>query len=307
MRLIKGTLDFQIEDRCVVTLGKFDGVHRGHQALIDRVVTYVPEDNRKELIRTVISFDTAPTMILSKKERRKMLEKRGIDLLIECPFIAELISMDPETFVKKMLVDQLHVAHVVVGEDFRFGYHRAGNPQILYELGKKYGFTVEVVEDILDGDKKISSTYIREALSQGQMEKVNELLGYEYYITGEVVHGRQVGRTIGIPTTNLIPSKSKMLPPNGVYVTRSTVGKETYVGMTNIGCKPTVEGGFVGVETYLFDCDADLYGEKEKVRVLHYIRPEKKFDGLEQLKAQLKLDENEIRTYVKNMENQPKK
>jgi len=298
MELIKGTLDFQIEERCVVTLGKFDGVHRGHQALIDRVLAY----ENDQALRTVMSFDTAPAMLLSKKERRQMLKKMGIDLLIECPFVAELIGMDPETFVKRMLVDQLHVVHVVVGEDFRFGYHRAGNPQILNELGKKYGFTVEVVEDILDGDKKISSTYIREALSQGQMEKVNELLGYEYYITGEVVHGRQVGRTIGIPTTNLIPSKSKLLPPNGVYVTRSTVGNETYVGMTNIGCKPTVEGGFIGVETYLFDCDANLYGEKEKVRILHYIRPERKFQSLEQLKEQLALDEREIRSYAADLE-----
>lgn len=297
MRYIKGTLNFQAEQNCVVTLGKFDGIHRGHRALIDRVLAY----EEKPATRTVFTFDIAPVMLLSKKERRKMLKELGIDFIIECPFVPEIITMEPEAFVKQILVEQLKVVHIVVGADYRFGYHRAGNAQLLEELGKKYGFTVEIVDKVMDGNREISSTYIREELEKGNIEKVNELLGYEFFITGEIVHGRQVGRTIGIPTTNLIPPKGKLLPPNGVYVTCTTAGDKTYNGMTNIGCKPTVEGSFIGVETYLFDCDSDLYGKKEVVRLQHFIRPEKKFENLEALKVQLAKDEEMIRKYLSNI------
>lgn len=293
MRLIKGTLQFQEETDCVVTLGKFDGIHRGHRALIDRVLAY----EEKPVKKVVFAFDIASMMLLSKKERRQMLDKLGIDILIECPFVPELITMDPELFVKKMLVDQLHAVHLVVGLDFRFGYGRSGDAALLKRLGPEYGFTVDVLDKVMDGEREISSTYVREELAKGNMEKVNELLGYEFFVTGEIVHGRRVGRTIGVPTTNLIPPRGKFLPPNGVYTTRTTAGDRTYYGMTNIGTKPTVDGHFIGVETYLFDCDEDLYGEQEKVRLQHFLRPEVKFGTLEELKAQLREDESAVRAY----------
>ncbi|MCI5700392.1 MAG: bifunctional riboflavin kinase/FAD synthetase [Lachnospiraceae bacterium] len=296
MKRIKGTLHFQEDAEHVVTLGKFDGLHRGHQALIERVMTY----DRKRAKKAVFMFDIAPMMLLSKKERRLVLENAGIDLLIECPFVPELITMDPELFVRKMLVKQLHAVHLVVGKDFRFGYERSGDVELLKTLGPKYGFTVEVLDKVMDGDREISSTYIREELAKGNMEKVNELLGYEFFVTGEIVHGRRVGRTLGVPTTNLIPPKGKLLPPNGVYTTRTTAGDKTYYGMTNIGNKPTVDGHFIGVETYLFDCDEELYGEQEKVRLQHYLRPEVKFDSLEELKQQLQKDEVAVRAFFES-------
>ncbi len=294
MRHIKGTIKFHETQNCVITLGKFDGVHRGHRALIDRVLAY----KEQKAVKAVFAFDTAPMTLLSKKERRQMLNDMGIDLLIECPFVPEIITMEPELFVKQILVEQLKAVHIVVGADYRFGYRRAGNVHLLSSLGEKYGFTVEIVDKVMDGDREISSTYIREILADGNLEKVNALLGYEFFITGEIVHGRQVGRTIGIPTTNLIPPKEKLLPPNGVYVTRTTAGEHTYYGMTNIGCKPTVEGSFIGVETFLFDCKENLYGKNEVVRLQHFIRPEKKFESLEALRTQLNQDENNIRTYL---------
>lgn len=297
MRHIKGTLDFQEKQNCVVTLGKFDGIHLGHRVLIDRVLAY----NEKPAVKTVFAFDIAPVTLLAKKERRQMLEKMGIDLMIECPFVPEVITMEPEQFVKKFLVEQLNAVHIVVGTDYRFGYRRAGNASLLSKLGQKYGFTVEIVDKVMDGDREVSSSYIREILAEGNIEKVNELLGYEFFVTGKIVHGRQVGRTIGIPTTNLIPPKGKLLPPNGVYVTRTTAGDKTYDGMTNIGYKPTVEGSFIGVETYLFDCEEDLYGTDEIVRLRHFVRPEEKFESLDALKAQLKKDEETIRAYVRSM------
>lgn len=301
MKVIRETLDFRIKRKSVVTLGKFDSLHRGHRALLDRVLAY-PE---KHVSRTVFTFVTSPISLLSQRERRHRLNQMGMDILIECPFVPELISMDPETFVKRMLVGQLNAVHVVVGYDFRFGYKRSGDPAILTELGKKYGFTVEVIPEVMYDGSEVSSSRIRTELEKGNMELVNTLLGYEYSIMGEVVHGAHVGSTIGIPTTNLIPEKEKLLPPNGVYVSKTTVGNTTYMGMTNIGTKPTVDGSFVGVETYLFDCHEDLYGEHERVHILHYVRPEQKFSDLDELKAQLKKDEAQIRAYIKS--NFPKK
>lgn len=293
MRHIKGKLKFQEEGHSVITLGKFDGLHRGHQKLIDRVLAYDAGKAQK----TVFAFDIAPMTLLSKRERRNILEKKGIELLIECPFVPEIITMEPEDFVKKILVDSLGVIHLVVGRDFRFGYERGGDVLLLQKMGKVCGFTVEVVEKAMDGEREISSTYIREELAKGNMEKVRELLGYEFFVTGEIVHGRRVGRSLGVPTTNLIPPKGKLLPPNGVYTTRTTAGDKTYYGMTNIGSKPTVDGHFIGVETYLFDCREDLYGEQEKVRLSHFVRPEVKFDSLDALKQQLKKDEETVRAY----------
>ena len=294
MKIIKGTLNFKSKRNTVVTLGKFDGIHRGHKALIDRVLQY----GDKNVVRTVCAFETAPVSLLAKKERRQMLENMGVDLLVECPFTADLICMMPETFVKKILVKQLKAVHVVVGADYHFGYRRSGNVDTLIELGRKYGFTVEIVRKVLDIEDKVSSSTIRKELSVGNMERVNELLGYEYFITGEVIHGDKMGTAFGIPTTNLIPQPGKLLPPNGVYITRTTIGKKTYMGMTNIGCKPTVNGSFIGVETHLFDCSGDLYGKKEKVRDLQYVRPEQKFANISELKVQIMKDKEQIESYI---------
>ena len=144
---------------------------------------------------------------------------------------------------------------------------------------------------------EISSTYIREELEQGRMEKVQKLLGYPYFIKGEIVHGRQLGRTIGVPTANLIPPPMKKLPPNGVYVTQSSVGGKVYSGITNVGYKPTVKENFIGVETYLFHCNEDLYGQEAEVRFYKYLRPEKKFDSLSELKTQLDIDVETARAF----------
>lgn len=296
MKHIKGTLEFAQECDCVITLGKFDGLHRGHRALIDRVLAY----EEKPACKVVFAFDIAPVTLLSKRERRHMLNKMGLDLLIECPFVPEIITMEPEVFVKRMLVEQLHAVHLVVGRDFRFGYERTGDVSLLQDMSAEYGFTVEIVDKVTHGEREVSSTYIREELTAGHMERVNELLGYEFFVTGEIVHGRRVGRTLGVPTTNLIPPRGKLLPPNGVYTTHTTAGENTYYGMTNIGSKPTVDGHFIGVETYLFDCEEDLYGEQEKVRLQHFLRPEVKFGSLDELKEQLQKDEAAVRAYFEH-------
>lgn len=289
-------------ERSAVTLGKFDGLHRGHQKLIRRI-----REKRAENCRTVVfTFDvsprsrilhTPPKFLLTHEERRELAEEFGVDILAECPFTDALMKTKPEEFVKEYLVDRLHTAYVAVGPDFRFGYHREGTPALLQELGGQYGFRTEIVEKEKDGSRDISSTYVREELEKGNMEKVNELLGYRYFTRGEIVHGRQLGRTIGIPTANLIPPDIKKLPPNGVYLTESQIGEKLYHGVTNVGYKPTVKENFLGVETYLFQCDEDLYGQEAEVRFFTYLRPETRFASLQELKEQLDKDVEAGRRY----------
>lgn len=273
--------------RTAVTLGKFDGVHRGHKKLICRIL-----EKKAEGLETVIfAFDASRHMLYTKEERRERLAKMGIDCLIECPLDEQIRHMTPRAFVKDILVDCLHVAHIAVGEDFRFGYERKGNPQLLLQMGKEEGFTVDVFPKEMDRGREISSTYVREQLNEGNLPKVNELLGDVFFVTGEVLHGRGLGHRKLFPTTNLVPPREKLLPPNGVYVTISDFGEKRFGGITNIGYKPTVGGEeFIGVETYLFHCKENLYGKKSRVYFLEFLRPERKFDSLLQLKEQLKKD-----------------
>lgn len=193
----------------------------------------------------------------------------------------------------------LGASYVVVGEDNRFGFERKGNPQLLKEFGEHYGFEVEVLSKEMDGRRKISSTFIREELKKGNMEKITSLMGADYFVEGKVVHGRGMGHKVLLPTTNLVPPKSKILPPNGVYVTSSSFQGRIYHGITNIGYKPTVGESFVGVETYLFDCKEDLYGQECRVDFKKFLRPERKFPSLEALKDRLLADAEDGKEYFR--------
>ncbi|MCI7740567.1 MAG: bifunctional riboflavin kinase/FAD synthetase [Lachnospiraceae bacterium] len=274
--------------RTVVTLGKFNGVHRGHQKLIRRVAELGIKQGWK---KTVVAFSNRDKKLLTNQERIHMLNHMGMELLVECTLDKKLMHMSPEDFVKEILVKRLHAAHIIVGPDYRFGYQRKGNTKVLKQLGEIYGFEVEVLSKEMDGTREISSTYVREQLNEGNIEKANELLGYHFSTEGEVVHGRRLGRTIGVPTANLIPPREKLMPPNGVYVTRTHFGEDSYMGITNVGYKPTVGGEqFLGVETYLFECSEDLYGREAKVEFFHFVRPERRFESLQALKEQLDKD-----------------
>lgn len=296
MDYVTGTTQFHIEGSSAVSLGKFDGLHRGHQKLIQHVL----DQKKKGLSAVIFTFEKNPTRLLSglsgqnimtNLERKEMLERAGVDHLLECPFLPEVAHMEPEVFVEKVLVGQLHAAFVAVGKDFRFGYQRKGDYQLLHKMGGKLGFRVEVIEKEKSHGRDISSTYVREALHEGNIPLANELLGYRYFVSGEVLHGRQIGRTLGLPTTNLLPPLDKLLPPNGVYLTRTFLEDERYYGITNIGYKPTVGGEtHKGVETFLFDFEGDLYGKHLTVEFLEFERPEQKFKSLEELKARILSD-----------------
>ena len=295
MKYIKEIAEFKAEQKSAVTLGKFDGVHRGHRKLIRRVLEAAGE---RQLTPTVFTFDVPPQAALGaarfqtlmiNQERRDFLEQLGIQTLVEGHF-SELKDMEAEAFVKEILVDRLKAVHFVVGPDFHFGKNRKGSPEFLKQLGETLGFTVEILSKEMDGERVIGSSYIREELRQGRIEKANQLLGYTYFITGQVVHGRHQGSGFGFPTINLIPSPEKLLPPRGVYASRTKIAGKVYRGVSNLGVKPTVRGTFEGLETYLFRCDEDLYGREARVELLAFLRPEEKFPSVEALKQQLRKD-----------------
>lgn len=288
MEYRKGSIDFYIEGPTAVSLGKFDGLHKGHQRLLRRIA-----GKKKEHMASVIfTFDFGRTQgLMLKAERRRMLEEWGIDYLLECPFVPEISHMEPEDFVRRMLRDRLHAAYLAVGTDFRFGYQRKGDYKLLQQMAPECGYEIDVVEKEQYNGRDVSSTFIREELERGNIELVNRLLGYPYSVSGEVVHGNALGRTLGIPTLNILPDEGKLLPPNGVYATISRIEGRDYEGISNIGYKPTVSDKHQkGIETYLFDVNENLYGKEVTVYFFAFERPERRFDSVQELKAQLVSD-----------------
>lgn len=296
MEYITGTRKFQIDKPAVVTLGKFDGLHRGHQKLLGEMSRF----RNRGYCTAVFTFETSPgtfmrgkpqTMITTNAERRFNLEQAGIDYLVEYPFNREVSRMPAENFVSEVLVGQMNAKAIVSGKDFHFGYERRGDVELLQRLAVKYGFQMVPVEKAMDGNREISSTYIREELARGNIEKANELLGYSYMIHGLVVHGLRLGSRLGFPTVNILPKKQKHLPAFGVYLSQTIIDGRRYNSITNIGKKPTIEGeNPAGVETYIYDLDENLYDKWIEVCLLGYIRPERKFSGMEELKEQVLSD-----------------
>ena len=289
MKYIEGLMDDYTMDRdSAVTLGKFDGLHLGHQQLIRRIC----EKEKEGLESVVVTIWPNPKnpALLTKGEKKELLKKMGVSWWIDCPFLPEISHMSSEDFVRDILVKRLRAKYIAVGEDFRFGYQRKGDCHLLEQMQKELGYTLEIVPKEMYQGREISSTYVKEALEKGNMELVTDLLGYPYTVRGEVLHGRRIGRTLGMPTTNLIPSVGKLLPPNGVYATKTVLEEGIFNGVTNIGYKPTVGEYFRGVETYLFDFEGDLYGKEIEVQLYSYERPEQKFPDLDELKAQMHRD-----------------
>ncbi len=289
MKYIEGLMDdFMMDRDTAVTLGKFDGVHLGHQQLIRRICAK-KKDGLESVVVTIWPDPQNPAL-LTKGEKKELLKKMGVSCWIDCPFLPEIAHMSPESFVREVLIKRLRAKYIAIGEDFRFGYQRKGDSCLLQEMQKELGYELEIVPKETYHGRVISSTYIKEALAEGNMELVTALLGYPYTVRGEVLHGRRIGRTLGMPTTNLIPSVGKLLPPNGVYATKTVMEYGTFNGVTNIGYKPTVGELFRGVETYLFDFEGDLYGKEIEVQLYSYERPEQKFPNLDELKAQMRRD-----------------
>lgn len=296
MEYIRGTTEFAIEEDCVISLGKFDGLHRGHELLLENMMA----KKEKGLAAVLFTFDIPPRplaldtvqkVLTTNDEKVEICSRYGIDYLIECPFTPEIMNMEPEDFIH-MLVESLHVKCIVAGTDFRFGHNRRGDYRLLEEYAQGKGYELIVVDKMQCEGRDISSTFVREEVLKGDMEKAKELLGYDYFVHGVVTHGRHMGSTVlGIPTVNVIPPKNKLLPPFGVYVCEIVIGVKVYEGIANVGCKPTIEGNNpIGVEAHIFDFAEDVYGSKVQILFKTRVRDEMKFASLDELKAQMQQD-----------------
>lgn len=296
MRIIKDTTEFYIEEETAVAIGKFDGFHRGHQKLLENVRA----KKQMGLAAAVFTFMPSPAVffagqnvkeLTTREEKRKLFEAAGVDYLIEYPFYQEIADMDPEEYIREVLVKRLHAKCIVAGEDVSYGRHGAGNSKLLAQKASVYGYEVLMIDKVLYEGKEVSSTFVREEVKCGNMELAGKLLGTPYHINGTIIHGRKLGRTIGMPTVNLAPPAEKLLPPKGVYYSYVVLNGRKYYGITNIGTKPTVDQKEVmGVETYIYQFDEDVYGEELDLYVLAFKRPEMKFRGVTELKAQMEKD-----------------
>lgn len=295
MKVITQTAEYEGAG-CVVTLGKFDGVHRGHQQLFYKVL----EAKQQGLGAVVFTFDRSPLQLFSdrpvsvlftEQEKRDYLAQLGMDIYISYPFTKETAAMEPEQFIKEILVKSLHAKKIIVGTDYRFGRQRKGDVALLAAFAEECGYELEAVEKLKYKGEAISSTRIKEALKSGSMEDAAAMLGRPYSFSGTIVHGRNLGHTIGFPTINLCIPEEKVLPPYGVYCSEAWVGESRYFGVSNLGCKPTVQKeAQYGIETHLLGCTDNLYGKQATVQFLHYMRQEVKFSTVEELRRHLASD-----------------
>lgn len=292
MQHITEVKDLKLQNTAIA-LGKFDGFHRGHQLLLEQVKTWQDQG----MTGVIFTFVPAGRQIGVGKHIDSHAEKirksvdTGIQVLLEYPFSEKFARLQPEEFVDQILIGQLDVKAVAVGSDFHFGRNRAGDAALLEQLGHRKGFQVKVFDKLQEQKRDISSSVIREAIESGDMEQVTACLGHGYTISGPVVHGQALGRTIGIPTANQKVPEDKLVPPYGVYAVRIHWKRNEYYGIANLGCKPTVsEKAEVGLETYIFDFNRDIYGEYLEVELLHFLRAEQKFDNLDALVTQMQAD-----------------
>ncbi len=304
MKHIYGLKNIKLLEDSVVILGNFDGIHIGHQKLFQ----VAKEVGKEKALPTVLfSFFPHPTWVLgdspksllmSREEKKSKVEKLGIDIYIEYPFSAEFGKKSAEDFVTNILLEKLSCKAVVIGNNYFFGKKQQGNVDYMKKLGSKYGFEVFVVDEIKEEDVTVSSTFIRDLLLKGNVDLANKLIGHPYTVKGTIVHGKQLGRTLGFPTVNVIPESNKVLPPNGVYITKSYLLGKVYNSITNIGNRPTVAGKETTVETFIFDFAQDVYGETIIVEIIKYIRPELKFNSLQELTDAMSEDKAMALEYI---------
>ena len=301
MRVIRAIKDIGPLPQCALTIGNFDGIHKGHQVLIKKTVDFAKENGIKSAAFTFANhpknyFDPGSVKnIFGEEEKIELMEKFGIDYLINIPFEKFMTRVSPKTFVEDVLVNKIHVKKITVGHDFTFGRQKEGDTDTLSDLGKKYGFEVEVIEPIKEDNKRISSTYIRGLIEDGNMKDIPRYLGRNYSVKGEVIHGRANGRKIGFPTANIKLDQELVIPRRGIYASIIHIENKHYFGATNVGYNPTVNGRSLSVETHIIDFNKEIYGKRVKVEFLERIRDEVKFKSMEELKQQLCRDVSFVR------------
>jgi len=285
----------------VVTLGNFDGIHRGHQEIFRMLRLEAEANNGTALVITffphplkVLHPDRAPRLITNLQDRVELMECCGIDRVLCLPFNEEFAGWDAERFVREILVQKLGIKRVLVGEDFRFGKDREGGTNFLTKRGQPYGYTVRKIDPVRVDGLEISSTRIRQSIQEGRIRESNAMLGRPYNISGTVVTGDKRGRTLGYPTANL-GTEAELLPPNGVYAVRVVLGEDRLPGVASLGIKPTFAGRQYSIEAHIFDFDQDIYGQSLRLEFVERIREEKSFPGPDALVEQIHLDAQQAR------------
>jgi riboflavin kinase/FMN adenylyltransferase len=281
----------------VLALGNFDGVHRGHRKILDRLTRVATERGSTSVVMTfdphpprIVRPDKAPPLLMTKAQKLEAIADASVQGAAIVRFTPELSRWDPETFVRTVLVEWLRVSEVWVGANFLFGHDRAGNFSLLRALGGRYGFKTEKIDPVRYKDFVVSSTRIRRLVSEGRVDEAGALLGRQYFIDGTVVRGDARGRSIGFPTANLC-TENELLPPNGVYATTITWEGMVLPSITNVGVRPTVDSsGAVTVETHVFNFDHDLYGKSLRLGFVQRLRDERAFESLDALRAQIATD-----------------
>ena len=307
MKVIKAIKDIDIEFDTVVTIGNFDGVHKGHQVLIEKTATYAKARGIKSAVFTFLNHPInyfVPEKvknIFDEKEKERLIEGFGIDYLIDIPFDKAMTQISAEQFIVKILKDKIHAKKIVVGYDFTFARNKEGTVDVLREMGHEYGIEVEIVQPIKINGIRVSSTFIRELISEGRVDEIPQYLGTPYVIEGEIIHGKANGRKMGYPTANISLKDQIIKPKNGIYASRVIIDGKKYFGATNVGMNPTVNGKYLSIETNILDFDEDIYGKRVRIEFLEKIRDEKKFESLDELRKQLDLDTGLVRQkYLSN-------
>ena len=288
----------------VVALGNFYGIHKGHQEIISRTVKEADAAGLKSAVFTFSNHTSSvlknvPPVknILYAEEKMRILEEMGVDYVFNIPFTEEILRMSPEEFIDQILVEKFNIREAYCGFNYSFGYKASGTPEVLMHEGLKRGLGIHVQEPYIIDGIVVSSTYIRQLIEEGRMEEVTKFMGRMYAISGEIVMGNKLGRTIGFPTCNTLVDDTMVTPPNGVYITTCTIDGVTRQSVTNVGVKPTIGTYEKNIETHIFDFDEDVYGKQIRVDFIKHTRGEKKFDGVEALKKQIESDCIEARVY----------
>ncbi|AEW86828.1 bifunctional riboflavin kinase/FAD synthetase [Flavobacterium columnare NBRC 100251 = ATCC 23463] len=301
MKVISDLSNVQFCKKTIVTIGTFDGVHLGHQKIIRRLQSNANEFNETVVItfsnhpRTFLKTDSPVQLLSTNDEKIQLLEQLQVDNLLFLEFNQALSDLSGEEFVKNILVDKLNIQKIIIGYDHKFGKNRSSDIHDLIRFGKKYNFDVEQISAEELDEITISSTKIRQFIKEGIISLANQYLGNPYTLSGKVVKGNQIGRSIGFPTANIqIDSPLKLIPKEGVYAVDVFLKNQTYKGMMNIGNRPTINGQYRTIEVHLFDCNFEFYGEDITVILQYYLRSEQKFDSLDSLKKQLEEDKRQV-------------
>lgn len=293
--------------KSVVTIGNFDGIHNGHRVLIENTVNYAKKHDIKSIVFTFsnhpINYFKPNSIknILTNDEKLNLFKNMGVDIVLNIKFDDYMTNIEPYFFVRDILYKKLNAKKIIIGYDFRFGKNKQGSHNTLLDLSKEFGFLVDVVDEIEIDKKRISSTYIRTLIEDGRVDEIKKYLGRNYFLSGEVIHARKLGRTIGFPTANIKIQEDILIPKRGIYASKVYIDESVYFGATNIGYNPTVNGDKLSIETNILNFDEDIYTKVIKVEFIERIRDEKKFNSIDELKEQLKKDTSYVENkYLKN-------